>query len=1000
MRHQYTSLLVAVLFSVGTMAAQEFRMDKISVKLQERLASGAGDYHSVNILLTGQADLRTLDTELTMRRAGMEERVATVIQVLRQQAEATQETLVEFLAASPEVQEGSIQSFWIANAVFASVRKEVIAQLSRREDVAWIGLNGPLARDLQERTPPPPVVPNGREPGLGVIQAPSMWAMGYTGYGRMAFTNDTGIDPTHPALESRYRGLYVPPSQTWFQYNPATMGQANSYVPFDCGEHGTHVTGTILGLDRLAHDTIGVAFNAQWIGSAILCGIGTADNVAAFQWSLDPDGDPSTITDLPDIINNSWYDPQLSEADCFSVYALIEEAMEVAGIAVIFSAGNAGPDPMTITPPHNINLSEVSAFTVGALDGNNPSLNIANFSSRGPSQCGGDSSILIKPEVSAPGVSVRSCVPGNQYDFFSGTSMAAPHVSGAILLLKEAFPYLTGKELKTALYHTCTDLGIPGEDNNYGMGVINVLAAFEYLVALGHEPVSPYVGNDVLLVDMKLSPFSCEEEVLPLVIVENGGTDTLYSFTVHYDAGAGAQAWTWTGILAPRQREQLNLPAIVSVAGTQTLEVELSSPNGVADEKPLNNRLRREIFVTQRERFPVEASIPGTVCSGSRAILRGMFDQPGTVSVDWYDAPIGGNPIGNGLLFETPVLTGPTEVYAEATYTLPLGPVDRTFGDTALVDEQDQGLTLQVYADIRLKSVKVFTENTGARAIILKTPDNETVFQKIAFLNQTGEITINLNWDIPPGEYQIVKALGKPLYHNPTGANYPYQIEGVLTVDGAISGEPEAWYYFYDWEVTFREPCDRTPVQVDVLTGSSLPVISLAADPDSIDLLDGGQVQFSGSSADPITGWSWDFGDGGSSTDAQVLHTYTQPGTYVVSLTGTGGEGCSVYALDTVLVTASDISHVFAAAGVTDQFLAVPNPVRDELTVYLETAVSTSAEIRVLDLTGRNVMTYPFTARPGGFQTQVDMGALPAGIYLLAVQLDGGPLHVQRLVKL
>jgi PKD repeat protein len=982
------------------MVAQDLRTDKLAVKLQEKLAAEPEAYHSVNILLTEQADLRTLDAALRARRAGMEERVPSVIHVLRQQAASTQGELIEHLRTSPDVLEGSIQSFWIANAVFASVRREGIAKLSQRSDIAWIGLNGPLARERQDRTPPPPVVPNGREPGLGVIKAPAMWAMGYTGYGRVAFTNDTGIDPTHPALETRYRGLYVPPSQTWFQYNPMTMGQADSYVPFDCGEHGTHVTGTILGLDRLAHDTTGVAFNAQWIGSAILCGIGTADNVAAFQWSLDPDGDPGTISDLPDIINNSWYDPQLSEADCFSVYALIEEAMEAAGIAVIFSAGNAGPDPMTITPPHNINLSEVSAFTVGALDGNNPSLNIANFSSRGPSQCGGDSSILIKPEVSAPGVSVRSCVPGNQYDFFSGTSMAAPHVSGAILLLKEAFPYLTGKELKTALYHTCTDLGVPGEDNTYGMGVIDVLAAFEYLVALGHEPVSPYVVNDILLVDMQLSPFSCEEEVLPLIIVENGGTDTLHSFTVSYDAGAGGQTWEWSGTLSPRQREQINLPAIVSTAGLRTLRVELSAPNGVADEKPLNNRLRREIFVTQRERFPVAVNSPDPVCAGGSALLRGIFEQPGAVSVDWYDAPLGGNLVGSGQLFETPILTEPSTFYAEATYTLPLGPADNTIGETASEDEQDQGLTLRVYADIRLKSVKVFTENTGARAIILKTPDNETVFQKIAFLNQTGEVKVNLNWDIPAGEYELVKALGKPLYHNTAGASYPYQIEGVLSVDGTVSGETEAWYYFYDWEVMFREPCDRTPVQVDVLEGSVPPSITMAADPDSVDLTNGGSVQFSGTSADIITGWSWDFGDGNSSTEAQPVHSYTQPGTYVISLTGTSGDGCSAYVLDTVQVTASDISHVFTAAGVADRFLAVPNPVSGQLTVYLDTSSPTPVEIRVLDLTGRTVKVDTTTARPGGSQAVIDMRDLPGGLYVLTVRMGSDSLYSQRLIKL
>jgi subtilisin family serine protease len=78
--------------------------------------------------------------------------------------------------------------------------------------------------------------------------------------------------------------------------------------------------------------------------------------------------------------------------------------------------------------------------------------------------------IDIKPEVSAPGVSVCSASGHDGYAMLSGTSMACPHVSGVLLLLKEAFPYLGAYELKYAIYKTASDLGDPGEDNIYGNG--------------------------------------------------------------------------------------------------------------------------------------------------------------------------------------------------------------------------------------------------------------------------------------------------------------------------------------------------------------------------------------------------------------------------------------------------------------------------------------------------------------------------------------------------
>jgi len=235
------------------------------------------------------------------------------------------------------------------------------------------------------------------------------------------------------------------------------------------------------GLDPAMNDTIGVAPGAEWIAANSLCTAGahTSNSIASFEWAMDPDGDPGTINDMPDAIGNSWFDP--TATDCANgVYRQTLDAVEAAGIAIVFSAGNNGPSPSSITIPKNTNTTEVNVFATGAVDGNNPSYPIASFSSRGPSTCGGSGSLLIKPEASAPGVSVRSSygISGNGYSFLSGTSMACPHVVGAIALLKEAFPQFTGHELKMALYNSATDLGPTGEDNDYGMGLIDVYQAF------------------------------------------------------------------------------------------------------------------------------------------------------------------------------------------------------------------------------------------------------------------------------------------------------------------------------------------------------------------------------------------------------------------------------------------------------------------------------------------------------------------------------------------
>ncbi|HQF43806.1 MAG TPA: S8 family serine peptidase, partial [Ignavibacteriaceae bacterium] len=274
----------------------------------------------------------------------------------------------------------------------------------------------------------------------------------------------------------KWRGNHVPYNQAWFDPGGGTT------TPSDCDGHGTHTMGTMTGWSPTTGDTVGVAPGAEWIAAKTICSSPhTSNSVAAFQWAMNPDGNPSTIDDMPDAISNSWYDPDVTN-ECSGIYKTTLDALEAAGIAVVFSAGNNGPGSSTVTKPKNINTNTVNVMSVGAIDGalyiggnNNP---IASFSSRGPSLCGGTGSLLIKPEVSAPGVNVRSSGSATGYTVLSGTSMASPHVAGAVALLKQFAPNLTGKEILEALYNTAVDLGATGEDNNYGTGLIDVYAAF------------------------------------------------------------------------------------------------------------------------------------------------------------------------------------------------------------------------------------------------------------------------------------------------------------------------------------------------------------------------------------------------------------------------------------------------------------------------------------------------------------------------------------------
>jgi len=470
MRKYLLLILLTLLVTI-----QVFPNSKITPRLQTKLNQVSNiEFVRVLCLLKDRVDINELDKFLYDIKATPEERAYHVITALQEKASSTQVDLINTLNQklnSGEVK--SFQSFWITNLIMVEGTKQTILELSNNPQIEIIDLDALLQLDPYVFEGNSPSKIESAETGLKVINADKLWKLGITGSGRLLMNIDTGVEGSHPALNSRWRGNFVPYNQAWF--DPET----NTTTPTDCDDHGTHTMGIMTG--RAGSDTIGVAPDAQWIAAKTICSSPhTSKSIAAFQWAMNPDGNPNTINDMPDVISNSWYDPNATD-ECTGIYKTTFDAVEAAGIAIVFSAGNNGPGASTITKPKNINTNEVNVFAVGNINGNTAGYPIASSSSRGPSTCGGTGSLLIKPEVVAPGTSVRSSIRGGGYGTMTGTSMASPHVAGAIALLKQVFPNLTGTQLKYALYNTAVDLGVDGEDNTYGKGLIDVYAAFLYL---------------------------------------------------------------------------------------------------------------------------------------------------------------------------------------------------------------------------------------------------------------------------------------------------------------------------------------------------------------------------------------------------------------------------------------------------------------------------------------------------------------------------------------
>ncbi len=404
-------------------------------------------------------------TKLQVRR--------NVVEALKDNAETTQANIVKYL--ENEKEKGNVadfQSYKIINMLYVKATKEVVENLAYMSEVEKIYKNKTHTLDAMKMDSDIELNADGVEWNISKIRADEAWSLGYDGTGTVVGSLDSGVDWTHPALKNKWRG-----------YNPVTGATNaagnwfdpvyNASLPTDSDEHGTHVMGTMVGQEASGANKVGVAPGAKWITARVFNTSGSTTDailLAAADWMLEPGGNSDNA---PDVVNNSWGGgPGIDDW-----YRDAVRAWRDAGIVPVFSAGNqrAGepaPGPGSISCPANYPES----IAVAAVDRNDA---LASFSKLGPSPY---DPTLIKPNLSAGGVSVRSSVPGGGYDgTFSGTSMSAPAVSGTVALLLSANASLSVDDIQEILQNTArplTDSRYPTAPNmGYGYGMVDAFEA-------------------------------------------------------------------------------------------------------------------------------------------------------------------------------------------------------------------------------------------------------------------------------------------------------------------------------------------------------------------------------------------------------------------------------------------------------------------------------------------------------------------------------------------
>jgi len=496
MKNWFKSLCLALsLIGVSALYAAEF-----SSSLDAQLQSSKGDeFISTIVILPSAIDIQNLDFTLHTRKVTLAERHREVISALKYNAAQNQPAFIDELEA--ETVAGNVKgytAYWIDNLVVVYAKASFIESLRNRGDIEFATTNfkAELIEPMRSNDANANVRPPRRDPLDNETTTPDQDAigttrvnreLGITGQGVLVANCDTGVDGNHPALASRWRGNFAPAAECWRD----ALGSAPSF-PADGNGHGSHVMGTITGRAISGNDTntVGGAPNARWIATnTINQGVGAPfdnDVIADYQWFADPDGDPFSMDDVPDAIQNSW-----GVNSGFSGYTTCDTRWntfilncEAVGPVISWSAGNEGSSGLRTPAIHSFNAYQV--FSVGAVDAQDgaPPFPIASFSSLGPTPCTPFVPDNIKPEISAPGVNIYSSVPGGGYDgTYSGTSMAGPHVAGVVALMREACPNCDHITIKDAIMQTALDQGVAGQDNTYGYGVIR---AYEAVLAVSN----------------------------------------------------------------------------------------------------------------------------------------------------------------------------------------------------------------------------------------------------------------------------------------------------------------------------------------------------------------------------------------------------------------------------------------------------------------------------------------------------------------------------------
>lgn len=528
-------LLFLIFSLVKLLASNDEQHDPITKDLQQKLISTAEEeFIRINIRMKDQFDA----SEFVSRRNNLtrEQVRQQLITELKHITNENQKKVVnELIYYSRSGVVKDIKALWIANIINCHATPEVVRLLATHPDVERIDIDEerillfPIDTKEETRSGTREITYN-----VAKVNAPGVWALGFTGEGIVVAVLDTGVNYDHNDLQGN---MWTHPDYPFHGWNFIS----NNNNPMDYHGHGTHCAGTVAGNGASGSQT-GMAPEAKIMALKVLddSGSGTESGVwNAIQFAVD---NGAHVMSLSLGWRHIW------NPDRATWRNVMNNAL-AAGVIASVAAGNEGSGaapsnvrtpgdvpPPWLNPDQTLTGGISAVVSVGATDIND---DIASFSSRGPvtwqniipfNDYPYDPGMgLIRPDVSAPGVNVKSLSHSNTsgYTTMSGTSMATPGVAGVMALLLSKNPNLTPVVISQALELTSLDLGAAGKDNVFGAGRVDALEAINNVnypgpVYYSHSIADPNSNGEI----------EAGESILLSIAMFNGSDEPRTNVTV------------------------------------------------------------------------------------------------------------------------------------------------------------------------------------------------------------------------------------------------------------------------------------------------------------------------------------------------------------------------------------------------------------------------------------------------------------------------------------